>query len=385
MELKHAIETVVVHAGVRPEPTVGAVMTPIFQTSTYAQEEPGKPRSWDYSRAGNPTRAVLEESLAAIEGAKFALSWPSGLAATQAVLQLLEPGAHVLASEDGYGGTGRLFRQFFAKYGIKFEFIDFRDPDFVFSRMTEKTKLVWLESPTNPLMRIANIAAISRGAKSVGAMTVVDNTFASPIFQRPLELGADIVVHSTTKYIGGHSDLIGGALMLNNAELAEKLRFTQFAAGSVNSPFESFLILRSIKTLAIRMRKHQENAILVARALEEMPEFAEVIYPGLKSHPQHELAKSQMSGFSGVISLRIGGGYEEAAAFLMRLKIFTLAESLGGVESLANHPLTMTHASVPEEMRSRLGITPDLIRLSVGIEDAHDLIEDILRALKSER
>ena len=384
MESKHGIETVCVHAGVRPEPTVGAVMTPIFQTSTYAQEDPGRPKAWDYSRAGNPTRAVLEESLASIEGAKFGLSWPSGLAATQAVLQLLEPGSHVLASEDGYGGTGRLFREFFAKYGIQFEFVDFRDPDFVVSRMTKKTKLVWLESPTNPLMRIANIPAISHGAKGVGAITAVDNTFASPIFQRPLELGADIVVHSTTKYIGGHSDLIGGALMLNNGVLAEKLRFTQFAAGSVNSPFESFMILRSIKTLAIRMRKHQENAIAIARALEEMPEFTEIIYPGLNSHPQHDLAKSQMSGFSGVISLRIDGGYERAASFLKRLKIFTLAESLGGVESLANHPLTMTHASVPEDMRRRLGITPDLIRLSVGIEDANDLIDDIRDALRLE-
>lgn len=236
-------------------------MTPIFQTSTYAQEEPGKPKVWDYSRGGNPTRAALEESLAAIEGAKHGFAWSSGLAATQAVVQLLEPGSHVLVSEDGYGGTGRLFREFYAKYGIVFEFMDFRNLTEVISKMTNKTRLIWLESPTNPLLRLADIAAISAAAKKVGALTAVDNTFASPIFQRPLDLGADIVMHSSTKYISGHSDLIGGALMTNNDDIAERLKFTQFAAGSINSPFESFLILRSIKTLAIRMKKHQENAL----------------------------------------------------------------------------------------------------------------------------
>jgi len=324
---------------------------------------------------------LFEGSLAALENAQFAFSWASGLAATQAVIQLLEPGSHVLVSEDGYGGTGRLFRQLFSRYQIHFEFLDFRDTQEIVERITAKTKLIWLESPTNPLLRIADIAAISKKAKSLGAITAVDNTFASPIFQQPLSLGADIVMHSTTKYIGGHSDLIGGALMLNNSELAEKLRFIQFAAGSINSPFEAFLILRSIKTLAIRMKKHQQNALAVASALQSMPQFQEVLYPGLSSHPQHSLAKKQMSGFSGIISARLNGDLNYVMSFLTKLKIFTLAESLGGVESLVNHPQTMTHASVSEDLRLKLGITSNLIRLSVGIEDSSDLISDVQQAL----
>lgn len=381
MKSKFNNETVCVHAGVRPEPTAGAVMTPIFLTSTYAQEEPGKPKAWDYARAGNPTRAALEESLAAIEGAKYGFTWASGLAATQAVIQLLEPGSHVLVSEDGYGGSGRLFRSFYEKYGIAFEFADFRKPSEVIARFTNKTKLVWLESPTNPLLRLADISAISAAARKNGAITVVDNTFATPIFQRPLDLGADIVMHSTTKYIGGHSDLIGGALMTSSSDIAERLKFIQFAGGSINSPFDSFLILRSIKTLAIRMKKHNENAMVIAHALQKIPDFSEVIYPGLESHPQYHLAKTQMSGTSGVISIRLKGDHERHLRFFKGLKVFTLAESLGGVESLVNHPLTMTHASVPENLREKLGITADLIRLSVGIEDSADLIEDIKQAL----
>lgn len=376
------IETTVVHAGVSPDPVYGAVMTPIFQTSTYAQKSPGQPAVYDYSRGGNPTRTALEESLAALEGAKFAFSWASGLAAAQAVIQLLEPGAHILVSEDGYGGTGRLFRNLFARYQFNFEFVDFRQTKEVIEKINSKTKLIWLESPTNPLMRLADIAAISEKAKAAGALTVVDNTFASPIFQTPLKLGADIVLHSTTKYIGGHSDLIGGALMLNNSELAEKLKFIQFAAGAVNAPFEAFLLLRSIKTLSVRMQKHQENAMKVAHALEEISDFETVLYPGLKSHPQHDLALKQMKGFSGVVSVRLQGGQERVNKFLSGLKIITLAESLGGVESLINHPLTMTHASVPEPMRQKLGITPDLLRISIGIENADDLIADIKEALR---
>lgn len=375
------LETIVVHAGVKPEPVTGAVMTPIFQTSTYAQDFPGRPKIYDYSRGGNPTRTALEESLAALENAQFAYSWASGLAATQAVIQLLEPDSHVLVSEDGYGGTGRLFRQLFSKYQIHFEFVDFRATQDIVEKITSKTKLIWLESPTNPLLRIADIEAISQKAKAVGAITVVDNTFASSIFQQPLSLGVDIVMHSTTKYIGGHSDLIGGALMLNNPDLSEKLRFIQYAAGSINSPFEAFLILRSIKTLAIRMKKHQENALAVAEAMQSMPQFQEVIYPGLVSHPQHALAKKQMSGFSGIISARINGDVDSVTNFLTRLKTFTLAESVGGVESLVNHPQTMTHASVPEALRVKLGITNNLIRFSVGIESASDLINDLRQAL----
>lgn len=377
------LETIVVHAGVEPETVTGAVMTPIFQTSTYAQDFPGRPKIYDYSRGGNPTRTALEESMAALENSQFAFSWASGLAATQAVIQLLEPGAHVLVSEDGYGGTGRLFRQLFSKYQINFEFLDFRDTKDITEKINAKTKLIWLESPTNPLLRIADIVAISSKAKSVGAIVAVDNTFASPIFQQPLALGADIVMHSTTKYIGGHSDLIGGALMLNNPEIAEKLRFIQFAAGSVNSPFEAFLILRSIKTLAIRMKKHQENAFAVAEAMKTMSQFEEVLYPGLSSHPQHTLARQQMSGFSGIISARLKGDSNKVTNFLTKLKTFTLAESLGGVESLANHPQTMTHASVPEALRNKMGITHDLIRFSVGIENPSDLIDDIVQAQES--
>lgn len=376
------IETLVVHAGVTPEPVSGAVMTPIFQTSTYAQKSPGEPLLYDYARGGNPTRTALEESLAALEGARYAFSWPSGLAATQAVIQLLEPGAHILVSEDGYGGTGRLFRQLYARYQFDFEFVDFRNTNEVLEKITSKTKLIWLESPTNPLLRLADIAAISERARVRGALTVVDNTFASPIFQNPLSLGADIVMHSTTKYIGGHSDLLGGALMLNEPELAEKLKFIQYAAGSVNSPFEAFLLLRSIKTLAIRMKTHQENALRVATALAELPDFEMVLYPGLPSHPQHALAQRQMKGFSGVISARLKGDQERVSRFLTRLQTFTLAESLGGVESLANHPLTMTHASVPDPLRRKLGITHELIRFSIGIENADELISDIVDALQ---
>lgn len=376
------IETICVHAGVDPDPTFGAVMTPIFQTSTYAQPEPGNPKAWDYARGGNPTRAALETSLAALEGAKYGFAWSSGLAATQAVIQLIEPGSHVLVSEDGYGGTGRLFRKLYARYGITFEFVDFRNAEELAARMTDKTRLVWMETPTNPLLRIADIRTIANAAKKAGTLLAVDNTVATPIFQNPLELGADIVMHSATKYISGHSDLIGGALMLNDDQIAEQLRFIQYAAGSVNSPFEAFLILRGIKTLAVRMKKHSDNALEIAQALEKMTGVKEVLYPGLKSHAQHELAKSQMKEFSGLISIRVDGSLSRTAEFLKRLKVFTLAESMGGVESLANHPLSMTHASVPEDLRKRLGISEDLVRLSVGIENVSTLIDDLREALK---
>ncbi|HYR82978.1 MAG TPA: PLP-dependent aspartate aminotransferase family protein [Terriglobia bacterium] len=378
-------ETVCVHAGVVPEFVSGAIMTPIFQTSTYVQDSPGNPKLYDYARAGNPTRDALEGSLSALEGAKFGLSYSSGLAATQAIVQLLEPGAHVLVSEDVYGGTGRLFRLLFARYGITFEFIDMRDLAAVAASVRNNTKLLWLESPTNPLLRIVDIAGLSAIASRRGALTVVDNTFASPIFQQPLAMGADLVMHSSTKYIGGHSDLIGGAVMTNSTEVAEKLKFIQFAAGSVNSPFECFLLLRSIKTLAIRMKKHHENGMSIAAALKDFDDLTEVIYPGLPSHPQFELARRQMKGFSGIISIRLKGGMDRVRKFLTSLKIFALAESLGGVESLANHPETMTHVSVPPDLRVKLGISPDLVRLSVGIEDANDLLQDIRQALEGSR
>lgn len=373
--------TTCVHAGVAPDPVHGAIMTPIFQTSTYVQPAPGQPISYDYSRGGNPTRAALEGSLAGIEGAKHAISFGSGLAAVQAVVQLARPGDHVLVCDDVYGGTGRLFRRLYADYGIEFEFQNLAvSASEVKALIRPNTRFVWIESPTNPLLKVLDIQMIAEVAHEAGALLIVDNTFASPVFQRPLSLGADIVMHSLTKYIGGHSDIIGGALMLNDDALEEQLRFIQFAAGAVNAPLDCFLLLRSIKTLAIRMKAHQENAFMVAEALQGMKEFGEVIYPGLKSHPQYEIAQKQMSGFSGMVSVRLNGDFAQVTRFMQSLKVFSLAESLGGVESLANHPETMTHASVPPELRKTLGISANLVRLSIGIEDAQDLIEDIQQA-----
>lgn len=373
--------TTCVHAGVSPDPIHGSIMTPIYQTSTFVQPAPGQPLTYDYSRGGNPTREALEGSLAALEGASHGISFASGLAAVQAVAQLLKAGDHVLVCDDVYGGTGRLFRQLYAGYGIEFEFVDLAVPLEEMKRaLKPTTRMIWIETPTNPLLKVINIRDAAEAAQSIGALLVVDNTFASPIFQSPLALGADIVMHSLTKYIGGHSDIIGGALMLNDDQLAERLRFIQFAAGAVNAPLDSFLLLRSIKTLAVRMEAHQRNALKVATALTEMPEFSDVIYPGLDTHPQHAIACSQMSGFSGMVSVRLNGDFDQVSRFMQTLRVFSLAESLGGVESLANHPERMTHASVPPELRAKLGITPDLVRLSVGIEDAQDLIDDLQRA-----
>ncbi len=373
--------TTCVHAGVAPDPVHGAIMTPIFQTSTYVQPAPGQPISYDYSRGGNPTREALEGSLAGIEGAKHAISFGSGLAAVQAVVQLARPGDHVLVCDDVYGGTGRLFRRLYADYGIEFEFKDLAGTqDEIKAAIKPNTRFVWIESPTNPLLKVLDIEMIADVAHQAGAKLIVDNTFASPIFQSPLKLGADIVMHSLTKYIGGHSDIIGGALMLNDDELEEKLRFIQFAAGAVNAPLDCFLLLRSIKTLAIRMEAHQRNAFKVAEALQSMEQFNEVIYPGLSKHPQYDIAKKQMSGFSGMVSVRLNGDFQQVTRFMQSLKVFSLAESLGGVESLANHPETMTHASVPPALREQLGISANLVRLSVGIENAQDLIDDLKQA-----
>jgi len=375
------IETLCVHAGVEPEPVTGAIMTPIFQTSTYVQSAPGEHKGYDYSRGGNPTRTSLEAALAALEQARHGISFASGLAAVHAIAQLLNPGDHVLVCDDVYGGTGRLFRRLFAKYGIDFEFIDMRNPQELSSKFKPKTRLVWIETPTNPLLRIVDISAVADLARAQGAWTVVDNTFASPIFQQPLRLGADIVLHSTTKYIGGHSDLVGGALMLNDDSLAEQLRFIQFAGGAVNAPQECFILLRSIKTLALRMQRHHENASAVAQVMLTMPGFSEVIFPGLESHPQHALACRQMTGFSGMVSVRMKGSFEDVKKFLSRLRVISLAESLGGVESLVNHPETMTHASVPPDHRKKIGIDSNLLRFSIGIENVQDLIDDIGSAL----
>lgn len=378
----HQFKTIAVHAGTKPDPTNGAIMTPIYMTSTYVQEAPGVHQGFDYSRADNPTRDAHEEALAAIEaGATKALAFSSGLAAEQAILQLLSPGDRVIVCDDVYGGTGRLFRRLFAKYSIDFQFIDMSDLELVKATATPNTALVWIESPTNPTMKVIDIAAVAKIAKSTNALVVVDNTFASPYFQSPLLLGADVVVHSSTKYIGGHSDMIGGCVMTARDDLFEQLKFIQFAAGSVPSPFESFLFLRSIKTLALRMEQHAKNAMAVAEFLNEHERVRKVYYPGLKNHPQHELAKKQMCGFSGMVSFDLHGSYDDVVKFLKKLKVFALAESLGGVESLVNHPEKMTHASVPEELRRKLGIGPTLVRLSVGVEDPKDLLRDLEQAL----
>lgn len=382
MHLDQKSKTIAVHAGTEPEPRTGAIMTPIFMTSTFVQEAPGVHKGYDYSRADNPTREAHEKALAQIErGAKYALAFASGLAAEQAIIQTLNPGDRILVCDDVYGGTGRLFRRLFAKYNLDFQFIDMADLGEVKKACSPNTRLIWVESPTNPTMKVIDINAMGQIAKSVGAKLVVDNTFASPIFQSPLLMGADIVIHSSTKYIGGHSDMIGGALMMADKDLYEQLKFIQFAAGAVPSPFESFMFLRSIKTLAIRMEQHAKNAQAVAEFLESHNRVKRVYYPGLKSHPQHQIAKQQMSGFSGMVSFDMNGTYDDVVTFLKKLKVFALAESLGGVESLVNHPEKMTHASVPEELRRKLGIGPTLLRLSIGIEDASDLILDLDQAL----
>lgn len=375
------LQTKAVHAGSEPDKLTGAVIRPIFQTSTFEQSEPGVHKGYDYSRADNPTRESLEVALAALEGAEYGLSFSSGLACEQAVIQILEPNAKILVCDDVYGGTGRLFRKIFAKHGLDFVFLDMCDPKFLESGIDESVDMVWVETPSNPTMKVVDIDTLSKRCQRVGAKLVVDNTFATPVFQNPLSLGADIVVHSTTKYIGGHSDVIGGALMTNDKALFEQLKFVQFAAGSVPSPFECFLLHRSIKTLPIRMQRHAENATAVAEFLENHPKVAGVYYPGLKSHPQHEVAKRQMAGFSGMVSADLKGSYGEVVSFLEKLKVFTLAESLGGVESLVNHPEKMTHASVPEKLRKQLGIGPNLVRLSVGIEGTQDILDDLAQAL----
>lgn len=370
-------DTICVHGGAEPDAETGAVNVPIYQTSTYVQDSPGQPRLYDYARAGNPTRTAAEKALALLEGGTHAFSFASGLAAAQVVIQLLDKDSHVLVCEDVYGGSGRLFTSIMAKYGLAFDFIDMRDPNAIAVALKDNTRMIWIESPTNPLLHLIDIEAAVKLAAPRKIITVVDNTFASPVFQSPLALGADIVLHSTTKYIGGHSDMIGGALIVKRDDLTEQIKFLQFAAGAIPAPFESFLLARSVRTLYLRMQRHQENAMCIAQALEQSGRFAAVIYPGLSSHPQHALAKKQMRGFGGIIALRVHGGKAEAESFFQKLHLFKLAESLGGVESLVNHPETMTHASVPAARRQKLGIDGGLIRLSVGIEHCDDLLVDL--------
>ncbi|MBI5481716.1 MAG: cystathionine gamma-synthase [Deltaproteobacteria bacterium] len=377
MRDESSFETLAVHAGHRPDPTTGAVMPPVYLTSTYAQDGPGEHRGYEYSRTQNPTRSALEENLAALEGGRFGLAFASGCAAAATVLHLLSQGDHVVAGDDLYGGTYRLFERVFRQQGLGFSYVDPRDPAAFGAAMRPETRLCWLETPTNPLLKLADIAAVAEQCRRRQVTLVVDNTFMTPFFQCPLALGADLVLHSTTKYLGGHSDVIGGAVVGQDPALAERLRFLQNAIGAVPSPLDCFLVLRGTKTLALRMERHAQNALALARWLTDRPEVEEVIYPGLPSHPQHELARRQMSGFGGMISVRLRGGLERARAVLRAVKVFTCAESLGGVESLVEHPAIMTHASVPAEQRAALGITDGLIRLSVGIEHVEDLRRDL--------
>ena len=374
--------TKVIHGGQHHESATGSVNVPVFLTSTFAQKSPGVHSGYEYSRAANPTRQALEDSLASIENGGKGLAFGSGLAAIDTVLKLLNPGDEIIACDDLYGGTYRMFTRLFEKYQLKFHFVDMNNVENITPKISEKTKLIWLETPTNPLMKLIDIKAVCDLVKDKDILVAVDNTFATPYIQRPLDLGADIVMHSATKYLGGHSDVIAGALVAKDLELGEKLHFIQFASGGILGLHDSYLVLRGIKTLSLRMQRHSENGQKIAEFLEKHPKVNTVIYPGLSSHPQHELAKTQMkNGFGGMVSFSFKSGEKsDAVKFLEKLKVFTLAESLGGVESLANHPALMTHASIPEDKRTEIGITDDLVRLSVGIEDIEDLIADLERA-----
>lgn len=371
-----------IHAGAEPDPSTGAIMTPIYQTSTYVQEAPGKNKGFEYARSQNPTRKALEEALAIIENGKFGLAFSSGVAATDAVIKLLSPGNEVIAGNDMYGGTYRLFTKVFEKFGIKFIYVDTTNAANVQAAITANTKLIWLETPTNPLMNITDISAIAGIAKSNKVLVCVDNTFASPYLQNPLDLGADIVMHSSTKYLGGHSDVIQGALIMNDKDLREQLYFIQKSCGAVPGPMDCFLVLRGIKTLHVRMKQHCENGAIIAHWLKKHPKVARVYWPGFEDQPSFSIAKKQMRDFGGMISFELKDNSTEAAMkVLSSTTIFSLAESLGGVESLINHPASMTHASIPKAERIKNGLSDSLIRLSVGIEDADDLIADLQQAI----
>jgi cystathionine gamma-synthase/cystathionine gamma-lyase len=373
--------TKAIHVGQGADPATGATIVPIYQTSTYTQEAVGVHKGFDYSRTVNPTRVALEAQLAALEGAEYGSAFASGMAATSAVLNLLSAGDHVVVTDDLYGGTYRLFSRVLARYGLEFTYVDMADLDAVRAAIKPNTKMFWLETPTNPLLKLIDIRAIST-LRSPGQIVVVDNTFASPYFQQPLALGADIVVHSTTKYIGGHSDVVGGAALTGNKDFYEVIKFHQNAVGGVPGPHDAWLTMRGAKTLALRMREHARNAQAIAEFLEAHDEIDRVYYPGLPSHPQHELAKRQMSGFGGMVSFTLKGPEQRAIDFANRMHYFSLAESLGGVESLICHPARMTHGSIPKEEREKRGVTDGLLRLSVGIEDVEDLIDDLKQALE---
>jgi cystathionine beta-lyase/cystathionine gamma-synthase len=375
-------ETKAIWVGQEPDNSTGATIVPIYQTTTYAQEEINKNKGYEYSRVSNPTRTALDKCLASLEEGEYALSFSSGLAAEHAVFSLLHPGDHVVVPEDMYGGTYRLIKQILEPLHINFTFTDFTNLEDIKNSFLPSTRMVWIETPTNPLLKIFDIKEISKISRTNNALSVVDNTFASPYFQKPLLLGADIVVHSTTKYINGHSDLIGGAIILNDKTLYDKIKLVQKSVGAVPSPFDSWLTLRGLKTLALRMRQHEQNAFRVAEFLKNSPNVEKVFYPGLEDHPGHLIAKKQMSGFGGVVSFLIKGGKSEANSFFKKLKVFQLADSLGGIESLANYSVLMTHDAFPAELRKKIGVTENLIRLSVGIEHIDDLIVDLSDSLK---
>jgi len=376
--------TKVIHGGQEHDPSTGAVMPPIYQTSTYAQTSPGDHKGYEYSRTANPTRTAVENSLASIENGNYGLAFGSGLASIDAVIKLLSPGDEVVSTNDLYGGTYRLFTKIFENYGIKFHFIGMEQSENIEKHVNSKTKMIWVETPTNPMLNIIDIAAAAKIAKKHELLLIVDNTFATPYLQRPLDLGADIVMHSATKYLGGHSDVVMGALIVKDKELAEKLYFIQNASGAICGPMDSFLVLRGIKTLHLRMQRHCENGRAIANYLIKHPKIDKVYWPGFENHPNHEIAKKQMNDFGGMLSFTIKGNkYENAIKVLESLKIFTLAESLGGVESLSGHPASMTHASIPKEEREKTGVVDSLIRLSVGVESENDLISDLELALQS--
>ena len=371
-----------IHAGQSPDPTTGAIMTPVYLTSTYVQESPGVHKGWEYSRTHNPTRKAYENCIASLESAQYGFAFASGCAATTTVLHLLQKGDHVVAMDDMYGGTYRLFDKVLRHQGLEFSYTDLTNIENFKLSLQPNTKMVWLETPTNPTLKLTDISAICQLAHQKNILVVVDNTFMSPYFQKPLELGADMVVHSATKYIGGHSDMVGGVAVTNRSDLSEKIAFLSNSMGAVQGAFDSFLALRSLKTLPLRMKAHQENAIIIAKYLESHPLVEKAVYPGLSSHPQHQLALQQMLGFGGMITFFIKGGLAASRKFLESVQVFALAESLGGVESLIEHPAIMTHASVPVEQRKKLGIDDSLIRLSVGIEDIEDLMADLKQAFE---
>ena len=381
MEKSKNIETLAIHGGQHPDPTTGAVMPPIYQTSTYVQEYPGKHKGFEYSRSQNPTRFALERAIASLEGGEYGAAFGSGLAAIDCLLKFLKPGDEIVACNDLYGGTYRLFTKVFSDYGLKFTFVDMSDESWA-DALSANTKMVWMETPTNPMLNVLDIAAVSAKAKAAGAMMVVDNTFATPYLQRPLDLGADVVMHSGTKYLGGHSDVVLGLLATADKDIAEKMYFIQNASGAILGPMDSFIALRGIKTLHVRMDRHCENSAAVAHFLDAHPVVGQVFWPGLEGHNGHEVAKRQMKKFGGMVSFTVKDeGFEKTAEVVSALKVFTLAESLGGVESLAGHPASMTHASIPKEEREKVGVTDNLIRLSVGIEHVDDLLADLEQAL----